>query len=121
MEAGVFSGPDFWRTQSAAGTRGAQMLLLHPVLGARIRNHSFGQDFVIVELALQPPLILISYHAPSNAAGPEQYDLSLSILVDELVLIKNRSQQGTRLVLCTDLNTQLNANPPHYRQIHEPW
>ena len=87
------------------------MILLHPFLGNRLRRHLEGPDFVIAEVALTPPLILISYHAPTSSSTLEQYEASVSNLLDELSSFRARSPQGTRLVFCSDLNTQL---VPHY-------
>ena len=108
---GVYADHSYWRIQTAAGMRGSQMILLHPFLGNRLRNHVEGPDFVIVEVALVPPLILISYHAPSSSASPQQYQASFSHLQDEILHLQSRSPPGTRLILCGDLNTQLE---PHY-------
>ena len=87
------------------------MILLHPFLGNRLRTHFLGPDFVIAEVALLPPLIVVSYHAPSSSATQEQYDTSISSLLSELTHLKSRSPPGTRLVLCGDLNAQLQSHP----------
>ena len=92
--------------------RGSQMIVLHPFLGNRLRNHIVGPDFVIAEVALTPPLVLISFHAPSSSASQEQYEQSFSGLLDELSHLLSKSPPGTRLVLGSDLNTQLVPNPP---------
>ena len=87
------------------------------ILGNRLRSHICGPDFVIAEVALVPPLILVSYHAPSNSATPEQFDLSLSHLLDELTDLQSKLPHTARLVVCSDLNTQLIPQAP----IIGPW
>ena len=80
VTAGTFSFHNHWRVQCSSGMRGSTMVLLHPRLGQRVRRTCQGADYSIVELAVSPPLLVASWHAPSNSAGPDAYQASLNTL-----------------------------------------
>ena len=86
------------------------MILLRNQLGLRVRRTCSGDDYVLVEIALAPPLILGSWHAPSTTAGHEVFLDSLAkIQADYEYLVGPANPHGARLVLCGDFNTQLNT------------
>ena len=108
--SGCFSCGDHWRLQTSSGMRGATMIVLNKRLGDRMRQHSIGTDYVIAHLALSPPILLISYHAPSNSLGPEVYQASLDNLVNDIQTLGWNPASGIRLMICGDFNTQVSEH-----------
>ena len=112
VEGGLQMETGCWILKSKAGQRGSNMIVLHPRLGRRIRRWALGDDFAVCELAMCPPLIIATWHAPSVTAGQEAFDQSLSHLQSELEYLRGKHAQSTRLVVCGDLNCQLVAHDP---------
>ena len=84
------------------------MILLNHRLGQRVRRTCYGGDYVLVEVATVPPLLICCWHAPSLSSGPEAYEESIAHLQADIEYLTGRgSPHGTRLVLCGDFNTQL--------------
>ena len=90
--------------------RGATMIVLNKRLGDRLRQHSIGTDYVIAHIAMSPPILLISYHAPSNSLGPEVYQASLDNLVNDIETLGWKPTSGIRLILCGDFNSQVSEH-----------
>ena len=93
--------------------RGAAMILLNQRVSKRLRRHVIAQDYVIAELAMIPPVLIISHHAPSSHAKDDEYQDSFDrLLADIESLHPPHSGTNIRLIWCCDLNTQVNAHPP---------
>ena len=89
------------------------MILLNQRVSKRLRRHVIAQDYVIAELGMVPPVLIISHHAPSSHAKDDEYQDSFDrLLADIESLHPPHSNTNIRLIWCCDLNTQVNAHPP---------
>ena len=116
VEEGLLMHHDHWVLRTGATQRGATMLLLHPRLGRRLRRRAIGPDYVLAEIALRPPVVICSWHAPSVSAGVDAFETSLEMLLDELRNFRELASGSTRLVLAGDFNCQLSENAENIGQ-----
>ena len=113
VSQGVFQEGGVTRIQGDAQMRGATMILLNQRASKRLRRHIIAQDYVIAELAMIPPVLIISHHAPSAHAKDDEYQDSFDrLLADIESLNPPHRNTNIRLIWCCDLNTQVNAHPP---------
>ena len=88
-------------------TVGAPHLLLNHRLGSRIRKTSRHSHFVIVELALTPPVLLFSlYLPPFSSHGAASFETTLDHFKTELESMQEASP-GSFVLGGADCNTQL--------------
>ena len=111
---GVNINPERWILHNKGTQRGATMLVLSQRLGNRLKNYIFGDWYVIAHIAVSPPLLLASLHAPTANHGQETFETCFSSFLSDLEALGLNRIPGIRLVIGADLNVQLNTNPPFF-------
>ena len=76
--------PLVWGRWNACSISKDDMQDLVGDLSKRLRRHVVGPDYVIAELALGPPVLVISHHAPSARAKDDKYQDSFDGLLSDL-------------------------------------
>ena len=111
---GVNITQERWILHNTGTQRGATVLVLSPRLGRRLKNYILGSWYVIAHISMSPPLLLVSLHAPTANHGQDAFETCFSSLLSDLEVLGLHSVPGIRLIIGSDLNVQVNANPPFF-------
>ena len=98
----------YWIVQSAREQVGTPCLIFQDRLGKLIRTHNATQHYVLVEVALSPPVLFCSLYLPPRSHRQDLFDLVLHSFQSDIEVFQKRTP-GLLVIGGGDLNTQLAA------------